>query len=455
MKKYLFVIILFVSSVTVSQQQLHYSFAENPQTLLLNPGAETNYKYHYGIPIFSGFNLSANSKGATLEDLFIDNGESINSLVDRLLPRLQTDDNININLRFDVLYGGYRLNDRDYLSFGFYEEVDFIGYYPKDIAELFYYGNAGNLNRNYSLSHLIGKADVTGVLHVGLSRKINKRLNVGGRFKIYSSSLNVETNNNTGTFITHSNDANILRQNLSNANFSLKTSGLVSNDELLETPEDLYKKTFLGGNLGVGIDLGLTYHFTPQIEFTGSILDIGFIRHSKGVKQYFAKGDYEFDGINFLFDQNNPTDYWKQLQDDFNAKVPNGANEEAYTSWRPTKINAALKYSFGEIRSMKCYTDTHKKYYFNSIGIQYHSVFRPLEIHHSITGFFETSFSEKVHSKLTYTINEYSSTILGSGMSVQLGNVNLYGFIDNLLGMRNLESANTASFNFGINILVK
>lgn len=454
MRKFLIVICLLVSSITVSQQQLHYSFAENPQTLLLNPGAETNYKYHYGIPLFSGFNVKANSKGVTLEDLFIDNGTSFNLLLENVINRAQTDDNLFVNLRFDVLYGGYRLNERDYLSFGFYEEVDFIGYFPKDLAQLAFYGNEPFINRNFSLSQLIGKGDVNGVLHVGLSRKINKRLNVGARFKIYSSSLNFETNNNSGTFITYYNDTNVLRQSISNTDVKIKTSGLITNgNEVLETPEDLYKKTFLGGNLGVGIDLGLTYHFTPQIEFTGSVLDIGFIRHSKGVKQYFVKGDYDFDGINFEFDPNR--NYWQELKDDFNSKVDYGDNEEAYTSWRPAKINAALKYSFGELRSMKCYTDTHKKYYFNSIGIQYHSVFRPLEIHHAITGFFETSFSEKVHSKITYTINEYSSTILGSGMSVQLGNVNLYGFIDNLLGMASLESANSASFNFGINILVK
>ena len=55
MKKIFFLLILFVSLNTVTQnKQILYGFAENPQTLLLNPGAETNYKFHVGIPFLSG-----------------------------------------------------------------------------------------------------------------------------------------------------------------------------------------------------------------------------------------------------------------------------------------------------------------------------------------------------------------------------------------------------------------
>ena len=62
----------------------------------------------------------------------------------------------------------------------------------------------------------------------------------------------------------------------------------------------LFSKTFLGGNLGLGFDIGMTYHITPQVEFTGSLLDIGFINYSKDVVQYRAEGDFIFDGIKNL-----------------------------------------------------------------------------------------------------------------------------------------------------------
>ena len=40
------------------------------------------------------------------------------------------------------------------------------------------------------------------------------------------------------------------------------------------------KNTLLGGNLGLGLDMGITYHITPQLQFSGSILDLGFITSS-------------------------------------------------------------------------------------------------------------------------------------------------------------------------------
>ena len=135
--------------------------------------------------------------------------------------------------------------------------------------------------------------------------------------------------------------------------------------------------------------------------------------------------------------------------------MPTEENQDAYTSWRPFRINGALKYSFGETRSKVCYSPTRKQYYNNSIGFQLHAVMRPLKPQMAFTTFFETSFSEKIHSKVTYTVNDFSNVILGSGMSFQLGKVNLFGFVDNILGVTDLGGVNTISCNFGVNFVIQ
>ncbi len=459
MKKTILLLAFVVSVVhgIKSQQELAFSFGETPQSLLLNPGAETNFKYHYGIPAFSNFSFNIGSTGFTLEDFFLNDGRSFNTKFQQVLNQVSDDDYININARVDILNGGYRYDDKTYFSFGFYEELDVIFYIPKELTELVYYGNDRFLNRSFSLSKFAFKADILGVLHAGISRKVDERLNIGARVKIYSSSFSAETNNNSGTFRTFNSNENILRQSLNDLDVQIRSSGIIaSNDEVLESPSDIFSKTFLGGNLGIGFDFGMTYHFTPQIEFTASILDLGFIRHSKNTRSYGAKGDFTFDGIDFTgFDPANPRDYWQELEDDFDDRVPKDETQDPYTSWRPTKINAALKYSFGEVRRKKCYTNTRKKYYFNAIGFQMHTIMRPLRPQFSFTGFFETSLTEKIHSKLTYTVNDYSSTILGSGLTFQWGKVNVFGLVDNMLGVTDLGTANTISFNFGINMVIE
>lgn len=452
MKKIVFfTLLVFCFGTVISQQQLNFSFAENPNTLMLNPGAETNFSKHYGIPFFSGLNVSIGSTNVVLDDLFNDGGSTFQTMFERTLTQLKPEDYININTTIDVLNAGYRLNERDYLSFGFYQELDAIIYFPEDIVYLAYYGNNRFLNRTFSLSQLNAKAQILGVFHVGISRKISKKLNLGARFKIYSSSLNVETTNNSGTYTTYENNANLLRQNLNNVDVELRTSGLIDGDRVKENLSSLYTQTFLGGNYGLGLDFGMTYHFSPQFEFTASILDFGFVRYAKNTKVYKAEGDYSFDGVNFDFDA--PRDYWQELQDDFEANVPSTETEEAYTSWRPAKINAAIKYSFGKIRRKTCFTATQKKYYYNAIGFQVHNTMRPLNPQLALTGFLETSLSEKFNTKITYTMNDYDSRSIGGGFSFQWRKLNVFGFVDNILGLRDLATANSAAFSLGIHLV--
>ena len=54
--------------------------------------------------------------------------------------------------------------------------------------------------------------------------------------------------------------------------------------------DDIPKKAFLGGNLGLGLDLGLTYYPKKNIQITASLVDIGYISHTKEVVDYTFKG---------------------------------------------------------------------------------------------------------------------------------------------------------------------
>ncbi len=431
---------LFVIAIQ-AQQHIAFSFGETPQTLMLNPGSETNYKSHYGIPVLSNFQLTIGNTGFQMGDLFSNDSRSFNEKFEKVLNQLSPDDYINLNTKIDVLSFGYRYNNKTYISVGFYEELDMMVYFPKDAIEGLYYGNDPFFNRSFSISQAIMKADLIGVLHAGISKKIDEKLTIGGRFKIYSSSLNVETNNNSGSITTTTNNTNITRLTLQNLDAGVSTSGI-----------DNF--TLLGGNFGIGFDVGLTYHFSPQLEFTGSILDLGFIKHSKNTRNFTVKGNYVLDGINFEYNPDNPIDYWKQLEQDFDASIPSEETEDAYTSWRPMKLNAALKYSFGERRNKFCYTKTHKQYYYNSIGFQIHTIMRPLKPQFSFTSFYEKSLSQKIHAKFTHTINDYSSTIFGAGVSLQLGKLHVFGALDNVLGVRDLSTLNNISLNFGLNIII-
>ena len=447
MKIYILFLILAITTSINAQQQLSFSFGEIPQNLMLNPGAETNFKSHYGIPVFSNFQLTIGNTGFQMGDLFSNDSRSFNEKFEKVLDQLSPDDYINLNTKVDVLSFGYRYDNKTYISVGFYEELDLMVYFPKDAIEGLYYGNDPFFNRSFSISQAIMKADILGVLHAGMSRKVDEKLTIGGRVKIYSSSLNVETNNNSGSITTTTNNINISRLTLQNLDAEIRTSGIADSN-------DVFSNTLLGGNLGLGFDVGLTYHFSPQLEFTGSILDLGFIKHSKNTRNFTAKGNYILDGINFEYNSDDPLDYWQQLEQDIDARIPTEETENAYTSWRPMKLNAALKYSFGERRNKFCYTKTHKQYYYNSIGFQIHTIMRPLKPQFSFTSFYEKSLSKKIHTKFTHTINDYSAAIFGVATSLQVGKLNIFGVLDNILAVTDIASVNNISLNFGFNIVI-
>ena len=445
--------LISLHKVTSQNKQLLYNFAEIPQTLLLNPGAETNYKFHFGVPLLSGLSLNFGSLGVVLSDIFAADNKDINDKVASVLNNLTPKDFIKLNTQIEIISGGFRLNDKMYLSFGFYQEIDGIGYYPKDVLTLFTEGNNSFLNKNFNVSQLSYKIDLLGVVHAGISKKMNEKLTLGGRFKIYSSALNLESTNNTGTFKTVQGTNNLYTHFFNNINLTTRTSGLIENDEYIDDSKVYLKNTFLGGNLGLGLDFGLTYNISSQLEFSVSILDFGFVHHKKNTKNTNVMGNFSFEGTNFLFNTGSNINYWDQINERFKEELPTTDNNTSYLSWRPTKINTSLKYSFGERRSEVCYDNRYKDFYTDALGVQIYSVFRPLSPHLALTGFYQKSLSKKLHTKITYTVDDFSYSNIGAGISAQFGKVNLYGMIDNILEYRNLSSANSISFQAGINVI--
>ena len=429
-----------------------YDFAGLPQTLLLNPGLEVNYKYHIGLPLLSGVSSEIGVTSFSIADIFAADSRTITDKISTVLNAVSSSDYLKINSQIEVFSAGFRFDQKTYVSFGFYQELDAIVYLPKDALTLANEGNLAYLNKAFSISQLLYKLDVLGVIHAGITRKINDQLTLGGRFKIYSSALNLESSDNSGTFTTNLGSNNIYVHYLENISTNFKTSGLIKNTEYVNDASTYLKNTFLGGNLGVGVDFGLTYHISPQLKFSGSIVDVGFINHKKDIKNTVTSGSFTFEGIEFEFDPSN-RNYWEELETAFKEQILTTNNNESYVSWRPAKLNAAVKYSFGEKRSKHCYDNTFKEFYTDAFGAQLYTVFRPLRQQFALTGFYEKSFSNKVHAKVTYTVDNYSYYNIGVGISTQVGKINFYGILDNIAELSDISNSNNISLQFGFNLL--
>lgn len=133
--------------------------------------------------------------------------------------------------QLELINFGWRAKNEIFFSGGIYQEFDFISYFPKDLAILAWEGNSDYLDYKFDLGEVSTTGDFMTVYHFGMNKKINEKLTVGARLKLYSSMFSYRSVNNTGTFVTRlgdENSENIYEHTVENADVSVETSGYAS-----------------------------------------------------------------------------------------------------------------------------------------------------------------------------------------------------------------------------------
>ena len=449
-------------------KQLLYDFSEIPQSLMVNPGVETDFKWYGGVPLLSGISGYGGSNAASINDIFAVDGLDINDKVrDRLVQKLKPSDELSGNFQLEFLNVGFRSSNPDlFYSFGAYLEVDNISYWPQDYAFLLFEGNANQLNRRYNLGDLKMRGSMVNVFHFGINKRIDKDLTIGARGKIYSGILDYNSSRNKGYLVNTEGQNNILNTTLS-ADLKLRSSGFGDLDSAADddnVSSAFIKRALFGGDLGLGVDLGFSYHLSERTVLTGSVLDLGFIYHSGDVSSYSLKGNVSVEGIeiNILEEFGNLNrDFWQDLVDEVEELVPFETKNNAYVTFRPTKINASLRHDFGKPVGSQENCDCNvtasssslRTKYRNSTGVHLYAINRPRGPQMALTGFYVRRLGNIMSLKASYTADKFSYTNIGLGVSFQAGPINLYATADNLLSYQNIAASNYASFQLGLNII--
>ncbi|SHH22228.1 DUF5723 family protein [Flavobacterium defluvii] len=459
MKKAILILMLTLQLSSFAQnKQILYNFTSIPQSSLVNPGADVSYKYYFGVPLLSGVSVNIGSSSFSAYDLFANNGVDFNDKVRNIINKSSSNDKTQVNQQLEIFSGGFRVGgeeNQSYITFGAYQEFDFLMYFPKDIAILAVDGNQNHIGKSFNLGDVNLRAEVLSVFHVGFHKKLNKKLVLGGRAKIYSSGANATSTKNSGYIYTGQGTGTNLYTQTIESNLELKTSGIgkFTKDEYEGSiPNDIAHNTFLNGSLGLGFDAGITYYIKDNLQFTASILDVGFIKHTKDIETLTYKGSYKYDGVNPKFDAVNEP---KNIFDEFDEAIPRDTLYDKYTTWRPIKFNSSIQYSFGESRydgECNCNGSVERRY-LNAVGGQLFMMTMPETPYVALTAFYKRSIFEKLDAKVTYTIDPYSYTNIGLGISGTLGKFNIYALVDNVFEYRDITKANSLAFQFGFNFI--
>lgn len=456
MRKAFLIFVLFLSISCFSQnKQILYNFTSIPQSLLTNPGSDFKYKWYFGVPLLSGISANAGSSGFSMYDLFANNGVDFNVKLRNVVFSTTRNDKVAINEQVELFNGGFKIGGwqgNSYISFGMYQEFDMLSYMPKDPAILALDGNKDYLGKVFDLGDLNMKAELLSVLHVGYHKNISDNLIVGVRGKIYSSVFNANSTKNSGYFYTIPSTNTIYEQVVS-SNVLVNTSGFsnYTNNYSGNAKSDITKKMFFGGDLGLGFDAGLTYYPQKNIQFTASIIDVGFIKHSKDVENYSYKGYYKYNGITPNITSGNATG---NVYQEFLDAIPLDTLHTKYTTWRPAKFNSSIQYSFGDGRSSECNCEgSTDAGYKNALGAQLFVMTTPRMPFMAFTTYYRRRIFDALQMKATYTIDSFSYKNIGLGLSTSFSKVNFYILADNLLEYRDISKANSLSFQLGLNII--
>jgi len=422
--------------------------------MLSNPGSDVSYNWFVGIPLVSGFSANMGSSGFSVYDLFADNGVDFNTKLRDVVFSTSRDDKVVTNQQLEIFSGGFRLGDwqeSTYLSFGMYQELDVLAYIPKDYAILYLDGNRDYLGKVFDMGDLNARGELLSVFHLGYHKKVNEKIILGARGKIYSSIFNVSSTKNSGYFYTIQGTDTMYEQVIL-ADALVNTSGLTNYiyNYSGNAKSDVVSKAFFGGNLGLGLDLGLTYYPKGNLQLTASLIDIGFINHSKEIESYSYKGYYNYVGLTPDFILGNSDDILEEFED----AIPQDTLHTKYTTWRPLKFNSSIQYSFGDGRSSDCNcTGENEKKYTNSVGAQLFAMSAPRTPLMALTAFYRRQIFDSLEMKATYTVDSFSAKNIGLGLSTTLGKVNFYFLADNLLEYQDISKANSLSFQLGFNII--
>ena len=453
-----------LNGVLAQNKQVLYGFEEIPQSLLINPGTYVPQKKHIGIPFLSQLHINGGSSGVSVYDIFGDTGEDINAKIERKIFEMKATDFFTATQQWELLNFGWRSKKDIYFSGGIYEEFDFIAYFPRDLAILAWEGNANYLDYPFDLGEISTTGDLLTVFHFGANKAITNKLTVGARAKVYSSILSYRSTNNKGSFTTRLADSiapNIYEHIVTDANVLVETSGIASLTDNFSGGE-MVKRAFLGGNLGMGIDLGATYALSSNWTVSASVLDLGVIFHTKDVENYKASGDYTLNGIELIFpplsEGEGTFPYYDDLEDEIEREIPIDTLYNAYSQMRPLKLNASLEYSFGKTSGNSGECDCLNKggaiKREQKLGLQYYSIMRPKGPQMAGTLFYYRKLFSFLAAKITYTVDSYSFSNLGGGIVGDFGKFNFYVAADNMLYYGNLAKSKSISLQLGFNIKI-
>ena len=431
----LLIITLLLPSLTgwaQSQFSMFQFGSALPQTNQLNPGIIPEYKVVVGLPVLSSTYLHLNSGGLTMNNAFDrDANDSLHFNPAKLASNLNEYNRLEVNGNTQLLYLGLKVK-KNYLSLALAERVDAGFIFPRTLVSLVGNGNGDYLGETVALDRLNLRAQAFHELSVGYSRQLTDKLDVGIKVKFLSGVLNVEAKNVNLALTTTTDSITLTSQpfTLSSANLDLITEG-----------GDIFKEATAFQNRGLAFDIGALYRFSPQLELSAAVLDLGAINWYHNTRQlFFPEVNYTYKGLDLLtlIEGQQGNDLNNELDSLLNAFDPDTVDNQRYRTTLLPKFYVSGTYRLGQMHTFGAifYGDVFEGVFNPAFGISY------------------TLHLGKIWSVgANWSYRNRSFANFGVGTTLNLGPVQLYLLSENITSFITPDNARLLDVRIGLNLV--
>lgn len=446
-----------------AQDNTFYYMRNVPQVTSLNPANQPPSNFFVSIPL-SVIQLNASNNAVSLNDIFFKNQDDsisrfyqTNATTDKFLSKFDKLNYLSVNGSSDILSLGFR-SKRMYFTLNYTLHENNRIMFPKELVSFLTLHIPSDVQYDLSTFNI----DITQYqeLGLGISRQFGDQITIGIRPKIlfgistissntHSFSVNSDPITKNLTFTINS-DIKVCAPGIIipvdsagavdlNGNFNFDSANVKTTSDYIHLATQ---------NMGLGIDAGINYRPIERLEFSASIIDLGYINWSHYSHIYNVQGSYAYAGAeyNSIDSTTKSPDIIDSLKTNFKAT----GSESSFTThlvpilYVGGRFFVTPKFDVGILSRFEFYKDGTKS------KITILTDWRPLEI-------WNVSAS--------YGLLNGSNSTFGLGMSFRFGFFNFFIVSDDIPTTYTLIKGKTINYpmpndqlaynlQFGINIVL-
>lgn len=409
-----------------------YHLSEVPQSNLYNPAFIPAAKIHFGIPALSSVYGGFGTSGATYDQFFYKQNDSLYIDPKSILEHSKSLNNLSSHSAVQWLNAGMCWN-KFYFSASISDIIDINSFYTDKLVSLVANGNAEYVGQTIDLTPLELKALHYREYAIGAAYQLNDKLNIGLRAKILFGKSAVLTDK-MDLSVTTTEDYYYLDVK---SNFIINTS--IPEDSGITKGQYLFSPK----NFGLGADFGATYKFDDKLTISASVLDLGYMNYNRWQKNYQSMTEFTYKGVDMNqfegLDKAQQEARWDAIKDSLIGLFEVENHTRHFTTYLTAKVLLGAQYQYSDK---------------DRFGVLLRTEIFKGKLRPSFTANYYRQLIPNLGLLASYSIYNRGYFNVGLGFVANFKPIQMYITTDNIIGVFVPNKVHYSNIHFGINYII-